>query len=253
MNCKLTDRLLAAFIFFTRLPLWRLRQPPKECYASVVEFWPLTGWLTAGVMALTLWGGSYVLPYPVAVVAAIAARMLLTGALHEDGLADCCDGFGGGTDRNRILAIMKDSHIGTYGVIGLIVWFALCVTSLMSMPPTTAALVVLAADPFAKMVTSQLILMLPYARKEEEAKARTVYRRFGIATGLSLAVQGLAPMAAMLYLTGMDWQLIIFVPAVVFYALYMMMRSKIQGYTGDCCGATALIVELTIFIVACAI
>jgi adenosylcobinamide-GDP ribazoletransferase len=112
--------------------------------------------------------------------------------------------------------------------------------------------VVLAADPFAKMVTSQLILMLPYARKEEEAKARTVYRRFGIATGLSLAVQGLAPMAAMLYLTGMDWQLIIFVPAVVFYALYMMMRSKIQGYTGDCCGATALIVELTIFIVACA-
>ena len=115
---KWYDRPWAAFIFFTRLPLWRLHQPPVDAYRSVVEWWPLTGWLTGGVMAAVLYGASFVLPMPVAVLMAIVARLLLTGALHEDGLADFFDGFGGGgTDRDRILAIMKDSHIGTYGVL----------------------------------------------------------------------------------------------------------------------------------------
>ena len=120
------DRIWAAFIFFTRLPLWRLHEPPKESYKSVVEFWPLTGWLTGGLMALTLWLCSMYFPYTVAVLFAIVVRLLITGALHEDGLADFMDGFGGGgSDRSRILAIMKDSHIGTYGVIGLILYHLL--------------------------------------------------------------------------------------------------------------------------------
>ena len=59
------DRLLASFVFFTRLPFWRLAQPPKECYSHVVEHWPLVGWLTGGVMALVLYFGSWLLPWPV--------------------------------------------------------------------------------------------------------------------------------------------------------------------------------------------
>ena len=75
----------------------------------MVEYWPLTGWLTGGLMAVTLWVGSLYLPYILAVLLAIIVRLLVTGALHEDGLADFCDGFGGGgSDRERILAIMKD-------------------------------------------------------------------------------------------------------------------------------------------------
>ena len=115
------DRVFAAFIFFTRLPFWRLRQPAADAFKRVVELWPLTGWLTGGVAALTLWGASTVLPYSLAVILAIGMRMLLTGALHEDGLADFFDGLGGGgRDRERILSIMKDSHIGTYGVLALV-------------------------------------------------------------------------------------------------------------------------------------
>ena len=121
---KCFDRIWASFIFFTRLPLWRLHEPRTECYKTVVEHWPLTGWLTGGLMAATLYAGSLFLPYLVAVLLAIAVRMLTTGALHEDGLADFFDGFGGGgNDRERILTIMKDSHIGTYGVIALIGYF----------------------------------------------------------------------------------------------------------------------------------
>ena len=104
------QRIWAAFIFFTRLPFWRIYQPPQACYRTVVEHWPLVGWLTGGIMALILWFGPAIMPYSIAVLAAIICRVLITGALHEDGLADFFDGFGGGgNDRERILAIMKDS------------------------------------------------------------------------------------------------------------------------------------------------
>ena len=150
---KWYDRIWASLIFFTRLPFWRLHQPQKECYQRVVEHWPLVGWLTGGAMAATLYFGSMALPYTVAVMLAIAVRLLLTGALHEDGLADFFDGFGGGgNDRQRILDIMKDSHIGTYGVLGLVLYLALLAGALLSLSPEMAALVILAADPYAKMV-----------------------------------------------------------------------------------------------------
>ena len=246
------DRIWASFIFFTRLPFWRLHEPPKECYKTVVEHWPLTGWLTAGLMAATLWGASLIMPYAIAVLLAIVVRLLVTGALHEDGLADFLDGFGGGgNNRERILTIMKDSHIGTYGVIGLIFYELLLAAALFSMTPTMAALTILAADPFAKMVTSQLIMMMPYARKEEEAKAKIVYRKMDWKASISLAIQGLLPMAAFIWYTDIRWDLIILIPFLVMYFLYMMIWRKIHGYTGDCCGAVCLLVELSVYLVVC--
>ena len=248
VKTKWYQTLWAALIFFTRLPFWRIYQPPQASYKAVVEYWPLTGWLTGGAMAATLYFGSMVLPWAVAVIAAIAVRLLITGALHEDGLADFLDGFGGGGDRARILAIMKDSHIGTYGVLGLIIYMSLLGATLYSMTPMIAALAVLAADPFSKMVSSQLINMLPYARREEEAKNKTVYRKPSLAAGLSLTVQGLLPMAFMIWLTGISWYFVIAIPALVMYFLYLLMLRKIQGYTGDCCGAVCLLVELSVYL-----
>ena len=249
---KWYDRIWAAFIFFTRLPFWRLHQPPKECYQTVVEHWPLTGWLTGGVMAATIYFGSMCLPYLVAILLAIVVRLLITGALHEDGLADFLDGFGGGgSDRERILTIMKDSHIGTYGVIGLILYELLLVGTLFSLTPKMAALTVMAASPYSKMVTAQLIMMMPYARREEEAKAKTVYRKMDWRAGVRLAIQGLLPMVAFLWLTKVSWELVIFIPCLVMYFLYLLIWNRIRGYTGDCCGAVSLLVELTVYLVVC--
>ena len=245
------DNIWAALIFFTRLPFWRVYQPPQASYKTVVEYWPLTGWLTGGAMAATLFFGSMVLPHAVAVIAAIAVRLMITGALHEDGLADFLDGFGGGSDRDRILAIMKDSHIGTYGVLGLIIYMLLLGAALFSMTPAVGALTILAADPFSKMVTGQLVSILPYARREEEAKNKTIYRKPSLAAGLSLTVQGLLPMALMIWLTGISWYAVIFIPALVMYFLYLLILRKIHGYTGDCCGAVCLMVELAVYLVAC--
>ena len=248
------DRIWASFIFFTRLPFWRLHEPPQACYKTVVEHWPLVGWLTGGVMAAILYFGSMVMPYLVAVIVAVVVRMLMTGALHEDGLADFLDGFGGGgRDRQRILDIMKDSRIGTYGVLGLVCYELLLGATLFSLTPEMAAFTILAADPFSKMVTSQLVMMLPYARKEEDAKSKTVYRKMDWKAGVSLAIQGLLPMAGFLFLTRLPWSMIIFLPCLVMYFLYLLIRQRLQGYTGDCCGAVCLLVELTACLVVCSL
>lgn len=243
------DRIWAALIFFTRLPFWRLYQPPKACYETVVEHWPLVGWLTGGVMAATLYGASMVLPYQVAVLVAIVMRLLLTGALHEDGLADFLDGFGGGgNNRQRILDIMKDSHIGTYGVIGLVLYLLLLFFCLSSMPQEMAALAILAADPYAKMLTAQLVSMMPYARREEEAKAKVIYRKITLVSGVSLAVQGLLPIGLFVWYMGIVWEPLIFIPALVMYFLYLLIWRRLHGYTGDCCGAVCLMVELSVYL-----
>ena len=250
MNIRLPwrDRLFAAFIFFTRLPFWRIHQPRKEAYETVVELWPLTGWLTAGCMAATLYFGSFVVPTALAAMAAIIVRILITGALHEDGLADFIDGFGGGgTDCRRILDIMKDSHIGTYGVVGLILYFMLLHQSLTILPPRITALMILAADPFFKMMTAQLIQMMPYARTAETAKGQVVYRKISIKTGLLLLIQGTLPAIGLWYFAGLPY-LCIAIPALVFYLLYLLMHRRINGYTGDCCGAVFLLTELTFYL-----
>lgn len=249
---KFYDNLWAAFIFFTRLPFWRVYQPPKSSYAAVVEWWPLSGWLTGGAMAATLYFGSMVMPYAIAVIAAIIMRLLITGALHEDGLADFFDGFGGGgTDRQRILDIMKDSHIGTYGVLGLILYILLLGTTLFFLSPKMAAFTILAADPFSKMLASQLVVMMPYARTEETAKNKTVYRTFDRKALISLFIQGLLPMIAFLWYTGLSWAMIIFVPCLVMLLLCLLIWKRLRGYTGDCCGAVCLLIELAVCLVVC--
>ena len=248
---KWYDRPWAALIFFTRLPWWRIHQPPKDCYRSVVEYWPLTGWLTAICTATILYFGTLLFPYSVSVILALSVRLLLTGALHEDGLGDFIDGFGGGgTDRQRILDIMKDSHIGTYGVLGLVVYEALLAAALISMPPFVAAIAILAADPFSKMVAGQIVIMMPYARHEEDAKSEIIYRPINIRAGIGLAVQGLLPIVPLFYFIGdaLRWELVVFVPCIVMYILYLLIWRRLRGYTGDCCGALFLLIELSFYL-----
>lgn len=240
--------IIAAFIFFTRLPFWRLHQPPKEAFTTVVEHWPLTGWLTGGIMATTLFGACHILPFPVAVIVAIIVRLFVTGALHEDGLADFFDGFGGGTDRQRILTIMKDSHIGTYGVIALIFYFLLLWGLLISLPPMTAVFAILAADPLAKMFSSQLVNFMPYARREEEAKNKTIYRPISMGATVSLALQGVLPSLPLILFTDVTWWLAVLAPILTCAALFLFIWHKLRGYTGDCCGAVCLLAELSFYL-----
>jgi adenosylcobinamide-GDP ribazoletransferase len=99
------------------------------------------------------------------------------------------------------------------------------------------------------MVASELIIMMPYARTEDTAKNKTVYRKIEWKAGVSLAIQGLLPMVAFLWYTGLSWEVIIFLPCLVMYFLYLFIWRRIHGYTGDCCGAVCLLVELAVYLV----
>ena len=235
--------IAAALTFFTRIPIWKWTEIPQKYYSSVVVFWPMTGWVTGGLTALLLWLTAQVFPMLPAVIIALTGRILLTGGLHEDGLADFCDGFGGGTGKDRILAIMKDSHIGTYGVMGLIFYSLWYVSIAMSLPLMTAVAAIIASDAFAKACAAQLINLLPYSRPEG-AKNRISYVRMTICQSLIVVLSGMLPVCLLAYI---DMLLIISIisPIIVISLLILYLKHKIGGYTGDCCGAACLLCELS--------
>ena len=128
---------------------------------------------------------------------------------------------------------------------GLLLFFALS-----SMPAWLAALAVMAGDPFCKMVSSQVVSMMPYARTEDEAKSGVVYRKVTVRAGLLLFVQGMLPLALLLYVTGglLRWDVLIFGPCLVMYFMYLYIWHRLRGYTGDCCGAMFLLTELSFYL-----
>ncbi len=244
--------IIAAFIFFTRLPIWQHKMfyLDAKYFENVINYWAITGWLTAGVMAGTLWVAAQFLPFSVAVIMAIVARIWLTGALHEDGLADFFDGMGGGHTKERILAIMKDSFIGTYGVLALVIYYLLLFNVLIQFDLQMAVVLILAADPLAKFISSNITLLLPYARSGDTSKSGVVYRKMQLMPFVLSAVFGVLPLLLLLE-AKMWWAMI--VPILLFFLLAYFLKKKIGGYTGDTCGALFLLNELSILIAVLAI
>ena len=201
-------RILAAFIFFTRLPFWRLAEVPAACFKNIVSHWALVGWLTAGLSVLVLYATSLILPPSVAILCAMITRLLITG------------------------------------VIGLIFYFGLFYLLVSSLPIELAGCAILAGDPFCKGVSSMIINRLPYARKEEEAKNKTVYSRM---TSREYVFSIICAFLPLLWLPQPVYLLAGIFPVITWYFLTSFMKRKIQGYTGDCCGATFLLSELSFY------
>ncbi len=257
------NRIFASIIFFTRLPLWRVCSPDKKSYERVVPFWPLVGWVTGIVMVAVFCLCSLELPLGISVALTLVARLLLTGGLHEDGFADFCDGFGGGTSKERTLEIMKDSHIGTYGVLGLVLYYLILwqtLTALLATGITPWVMVVV--DAFCKYLSSTIIYFLPYARKESDAKSRIVYTKTSMPEKVMSLLLGFFPFIAVVltaicvapasfnwhFSSPSVWLIPMLVPALLCALLFRLMRRRIEGYTGDCCGATFILTELCAYI-----
>jgi len=252
--------IIAAFIFFTRIPLWRICKLPSDSFRRIVTYWPLTGLITAVMMTtaylLAVYLGFHALT---AVLLAFISRLLLTGALHEDGLADFFDGFGGGHSRDQVLTIMKDSHIGTYGVLGLVLYVLLWICSmfmLMQQFKGHEFIIFFVCDVWSKWCASQITNILPYARKEEDSKIKNIYDRMSptrFAFGLLIGIIPFAYILGQMYYetgsTYFDYSLLFIVgaiaPVLTMLLLILYMKRRIRGYTGDCCGATFLLCELS--------
>jgi len=242
---KLFYQLAAAITFFTRIPLWRIIDIPGESFRKIIGFWPLTSWITGGITACAWYCFSLIFTPTIAIMLAITVRILLTGGFHEDGLGDFFDGFGGGKTKEDILRIMKDSHVGSYALIGMIIYFLLLVNTLIAIPHKMVFQVILVADPLSKLLTAGMMNFLPYARTEMESKSKTLYDKLTPTRLVFACVFGLIPLILLL---NYNLWLSIAIPIALVIVLYFLAKKKIGGYTGDVCGATALLCELGFYL-----
>jgi len=245
---------LVAVQFLTRLPVPALSDFQPSWLAQSARYFPLVGVLVGMLNILAWWVASRWLPAPVAVGLMLAVSLLITGAFHEDGLADTCDGMGGGTTADRVLAIMKDSRIGAYGAIGIFMMLALKWATLLALPAAAFPLLVIGAHMLSRWCACGLIWGLRYVREDFDAKSKPLADTLSAGEwilSLSLGLLGLLPaMAWLTSSTGLGQALGAALgagagaAAITALAAGAYFRRRIGGYTGDCLGAVQQLAEL---------
>ena len=223
-----------ALQFLTRLPAPGLASFEPDMPVRAVRFFPLIGQLIGGlcgliwVAAYGVWGGQ------VAAILAVVAGALITGAFHEDGLADTADGLGGGQTLARRLIIMKDSRIGTYGAVALLCIFALRIAALAHLSPMVGALSLVVAHGAARAIAVVVMRITPYVGDTEGAKGRPGGDRPTLGETVCAAIIGLAPVMTLTLVHAVAGLALSILAIVV---LVLTARRLIGGHTGDVLGA----------------
>ena len=243
---------LLAVQFLTRLPVpWLARLDAAQAedgLARAMAWLPpvgtLVGLVTAGVfVAARLWW-----PPVIAALLALAVEALLTGAFHEDAVADFCDAFGGTARGDKALAIMRDSRIGSYGALGLGLAVAMRLAAIVALPPTLAVAGLVAAATLGRLWAVLLAASLPPVAAGLAARMGGVPWRRALAAGV-LTLPGVMPLMwrapSVLLIHGA-------VGLVSLWWLRRFLRDRIGGSTGDCLGFAAYIGQVALLLVAAA-
>jgi len=236
--------LLAAIQFLTRLPVPAAGDLPDDALAESVRFFPIVGAIV-GMGAIAI--DALVAPRAgrnVSVVLILIYLVVVTGGLHEDGLADAADGFGGGWTKDRVLTIMRDSNIGSYGAIAIGCSLLARFVFLTSLPARTFYGVVIAGQVISRWAMLPLAYGLPPARHETGQGVRVAQKvskmSLLVGTACMTVVAGLASgFAAILFAVTASGV------AAVTGAYY---RRRIGGITGDCLGATCQVTEVAVYL-----
>lgn len=241
---------LTAIMFYTRIPVGNIKGWNEEMLNKSTRYFPLVGWIVGAVGAAVFWLAAHWLPVSVAVVLSMIATILLTGAFHEDGFADFCDGFGGGYTPERILTIMKDSRIGTYGTLALLLMLGTKFLTLQHMDSVRIPVIIFAAHALSRVFPVLLIYSSAYARLDASSKTKPVGKADSVSSLLIALLFGLLPMALL------QWFEIILALTVLF-ALSFFFRNyitrKLGGYTGDVLGALQQLCEVGFYLLILAL
>ena len=252
---------LLATQFLTRVPVPSAGDFQARWLSGSLRYFPLVGGLVGLAAATVWWLSSHWFPPTIAVGLALAASLLITGAFHEDGFADTCDGLGGGYTRERALAIMKDSRIGAFGAVGLIILLGLKWSALAALPNAAFWLVLVAAHVVSRWYAIGLVWALPYARADGAGKSREFAGGLSGAQWLlsgaigvpAVAIPAIWPgvpvNAALAAAAGVGFG----AAAVTALAAAAYFKRRIGGYTGDCLGAVQQVSELTFLLGALAV
>jgi adenosylcobinamide-GDP ribazoletransferase len=239
-------RFRVAVGYFTRVPMGTISGFSDSDLDYASQYLPWIGLGIGAIAAGVFWFSAPWLPQPAAAVLAVVAGLLLTGCFHEDGLADVCDGFGGGFTPADKLRIMKDSRIGTYGASALWVVLSLRAAILAVVEPTLGVVLLVVGHALSRVTPLVLIYLLDYVQDTDEARAKPVAQGVpskGLLVGLAVAV----PLGL--------WQLqLTVVSGLVLVAAVLLLARlcirQIGGYTGDYLGFSQQISEVLIYLAA---
>lgn len=250
-----------ALMFLTRLPVPKFTDHSQEYLEKSARYFPLVGWIVALISGLTFLVFNKYVSEDIAILASIIVGIFTTGAFHEDGFADVCDAFGGGWTKEKILLIMKDSRLGTYGVTGLIGILAAKFLLLKELPKFTPdltdpslniflnyknfLLVLVAAHAISRLMGVLTICFFDYVTDPDTSKSKPV-----TSSKPSWVTITIACLWALIPFVFLSWHFVLAIIPVLFIAwrLALYFKKWIGGYTGDCLGAMQQVSELTFYL-----
>jgi adenosylcobinamide-GDP ribazoletransferase len=251
-----------ALMFYTRIPCPKNIDHNPDYLNKASRYFPLIGWIVGGISFLAFYGASFLVSASAAIIIGMIAEILTTGAFHEDGFADVCDGFGGGWTKEKILLIMKDSAIGAYGAIGVVLLFLLkfqllselvtikIITSQQSV--VTILLLFIAGHSISRLAAISIVFTHEYSREDATSKSKPIAKNFTWKEVLGSFFFGLLPLLVLSYF---QYQLLLVIIPVFLtrYFLARYFQKWIDGYTGDCLGATQQVCEVIFYLSVIAI
>jgi adenosylcobinamide-GDP ribazoletransferase len=240
-------------MFYTRIPCPKNIDHNPDYLNKATRYFPLIGWIVGSISFLAFYLFSFFLSIEIAVILAIITSILTTGAFHEDGFADVCDGFGGGWTKEKILMIMKDSAIGAYGAIGLVLLFLLKFKLLsesillFSNHSLLIFLLFISAHSLSRLAAISIIFTHEYSRDDATSKSKPIAKNYTWKEVFGSFFFGLVPLMA---LSCFNYK-ILFALIPVFITRSFLARyfqKWIEGYTGDCLGATQQVCEVIYYL-----
>ncbi|MES2811404.1 MAG: adenosylcobinamide-GDP ribazoletransferase [Bacteroidota bacterium] len=251
-----------ALMFYTRIPCPKNIDHNPKYLNKASRYFPLIGWVVGTVAFGAYCFFDYLIGPEIAVLLSMIASILVTGAFHEDGFADVCDGFGGGWTKEKILLIMKDSAIGAYGAIGVVLLLLVKLMSVNMLLKITEVqalnlyivylLLFVSAHSISRLAAVSIVFTHEYSREDATSKSKPIAQNYTWREVLGAFFFGLMPLLILSYF---QWQLIL-VLVPVFATRFFLARyfqKWIDGYTGDCLGATQQVCEVIFYLSAIAI
>lgn len=234
-----------AVAFFTRIPVPSSVEFSQANLNRASRYFSAVGWLIGLICGAVLWVFMLVFPQDVAVLLAMIVSLLLTGCFHEDGLADTCDGLGGGWTTEQKLRIMKDSRVGTYGAAAL--WVSLTLKFVLLSQLLEPVLALIIAHPLSRIIPTLFIAAMPYVSDSDTSKAKPLAES-GSWVDTAIAV-GIGSIALLLVPVGSGGAgVLLAVLFVVGVLSFLFLKKQLGGFTGDALGAVQQVSELALYL-----
>lgn len=255
MSKVLTDKLrfqlnlfYLALSFFTRIPVPKTMEYSATLLNQANRYFSLVGLFIGLILAVTFVVFNYFFPANISILLTMVVSLLLTGAFHEDGLADMADGIGGAFSQDKRLQIMKDSRIGTYGAVTLFMALLLKFIALVELAEYESnhlLWAIILASALSRAVAGSLISSLPYVTDSSQSKSKPLAQSQTTPELLILLAVGITPL--FFYSINIIFTLVL-VMALFRWLFKKWLLAKISGFTGDCLGAAQQISELLIYL-----